>query len=206
MASKPTQTPTAFFDIHPSGTAALLKQVVATICSLLMSRRFLSLSLDNSHIFVRIFYYTLPMPRRWHLLGAKSMNMSSIQFSPKARTGVQTPLHHPLLALDESRAVYQSFGQKRDQEFGNRHNRRMRDQHLWVHSVCGRGPICGTPADVPNSTGVASRGPKGSLWYTHELFRCFRELTKYTCVATPTVCDWNSRDMNCVVHVGGWCV
>jgi hypothetical protein len=30
---------TTFFDIHPSGTAALLKQVVATICSLLMSRR-----------------------------------------------------------------------------------------------------------------------------------------------------------------------
>jgi len=60
-----------------------------------------------------------------------------------------------------------------------------------------------TPADVPNSTGVASRGPKGSLWYTRELFRCFRELTKYTCMAAPTVRDRSSRDMNCVARVGG---
>ncbi len=116
---------------------------------------------------------------------------------------MQTPLHHPLLALDKPRVVYQSFGLKRDQEFGNRHNRRIRDQRLWVHSVWGRGQIWSTPADVTNSTGIASRGPKGSLWYTRELFRCFRELTKYTCVAAPTVRDRSSRDMNCVVRVGG---
>ncbi len=116
---------------------------------------------------------------------------------------MQKPLHHPLLALDKPRVVYQSFGLKRDQEFGNRHNRRIRDQRLWVHSVWGRGQIWSTPADVTNSTGIASRGPKGSLWYTRELFRCFRELTKYTCVAAPTVRDRSSRDMNCVVRVGG---